>query len=84
MTSLSARRMDLETQLKEFLGDNYTLERELGGGGMSRVFAATDTALGRKVVGLGNSIAPLGVWGASRRDGLVGGSHAVRFPRGAR
>lgn len=42
--------MDLETQLKEFLGDNYTLEREFGGGGMSRVFVATDTALGRKVL----------------------------------
>src|SRR5687767_5834444 len=42
--------MDLETKLQESLGDNYTLERELGGGGMSRVFVATDTALGRKVV----------------------------------
>lgn len=42
--------MDLETLLKESLGDNYALERELGGGGMSRVFVATDTTLGRKVV----------------------------------
>ena len=28
----------------------YALERELGGGGMSRVYVATDTALGRRVV----------------------------------
>ncbi|HVT38295.1 MAG TPA: protein kinase [Gemmatimonadaceae bacterium] len=28
----------------------YTLERELGGGGMSRVFVAEETTLGRKVV----------------------------------
>ena len=32
------------------LGATYALERELGGGGMSRVFIATETALGRKVV----------------------------------
>jgi serine/threonine-protein kinase len=32
------------------VGTTYTLERELGGGGMSRVFVATETALGRKVV----------------------------------
>jgi eukaryotic-like serine/threonine-protein kinase len=32
------------------LGDAYTIERELGGGGMSRVFVATDRALERKVV----------------------------------
>ncbi|MGZ6660991.1 MAG: protein kinase domain-containing protein [Solirubrobacteraceae bacterium] len=32
------------------MGDNYTIERELGGGGMSRVFVAEETSLGRKVV----------------------------------
>ena len=42
--------MDLRDQLQATLGGTYTLERELGGGGMSRVFAATETALGRKVV----------------------------------
>lgn len=31
------------------LGASYTLERELGGGGMSRVFLAHETALGRRV-----------------------------------
>ena len=42
--------MDLETQLQASLGNHYRLERELGGGGMARVFLATDTGLGRKVV----------------------------------
>jgi eukaryotic-like serine/threonine-protein kinase len=32
------------------LGAAYTLDRELGGGGMSRVFSAQETALGRTVV----------------------------------
>jgi serine/threonine-protein kinase len=41
---------DLRTQLQDALGDAYTVERELGGGGMSRVFAAVETALGRRVV----------------------------------
>jgi len=42
--------MDLRDELQSALGSTYTLDRELGGGGMSRVFAATETALGRKVV----------------------------------
>jgi tRNA A-37 threonylcarbamoyl transferase component Bud32/tetratricopeptide (TPR) repeat protein len=42
--------MELRDRLQQALGSTYTVERELGGGGMSRVFAATDTALGRKVV----------------------------------
>ena len=42
--------MDLRDQLQTTLGSSYTLERELGGGGMSRVFLATETALERKVV----------------------------------
>src|SRR5687768_7831328 len=42
--------MDVREQLQKTLGDAYTLERELGGGGMSRVFVATEAALGRRVV----------------------------------
>jgi serine/threonine-protein kinase len=41
--------MDLRERLQAALGDTYTLERELGGGGMSRVFVARDTRLGRRV-----------------------------------
>jgi serine/threonine protein kinase len=41
---------DLRTQLQSTFGDAYTIERELGGGGMSRVFVATEHALGRTVV----------------------------------
>jgi serine/threonine-protein kinase len=39
-----------EERLKFALSDAYELERELGGGGMSRVFVATETSLGRKIV----------------------------------
>jgi serine/threonine-protein kinase len=41
---------DLRAQLQSSLGDSYKIERELGGGGMSRVFVATERALGRTVV----------------------------------
>ena len=41
---------DLRDQLQTSLGPGYILGRELGGGGMSRVFVAEDTSLGRKVV----------------------------------
>jgi len=37
-------------ELERSLGAAYRIERELGGGGMSRVFLATETALGREVV----------------------------------
>ncbi|MDP9176402.1 MAG: protein kinase [Gemmatimonadota bacterium] len=40
----------MRDQLQETLGSAYTLEHELGGGGMSRVFVANDTTLDRKVV----------------------------------
>ena len=40
----------MREQLQETLGTAYTLDRELGGGGMSRVFLAEETALGRQVV----------------------------------
>jgi serine/threonine-protein kinase len=36
--------------LQAALGDRYRLERELGGGGMSRVYLAEEVALGRRVV----------------------------------
>ncbi|MEO5904354.1 MAG: serine/threonine-protein kinase [Gemmatimonadaceae bacterium] len=39
-----------EERLRKFLSHAYDIERELGGGGMSRVFVATDRSLGRKVV----------------------------------
>ena len=42
--------MSLREQLQTTLGAAYTIERELGGGGMSRVILAEDTSLGRKVV----------------------------------
>jgi eukaryotic-like serine/threonine-protein kinase len=41
---------DLKDYLHETLSDAYTIERELGGGGMSRVFLAEDRTLGRRVV----------------------------------
>jgi serine/threonine protein kinase len=41
---------DLRDQLQATLSGSYTLERELAGGGMSRVFVAEETAFGRKVV----------------------------------
>jgi len=42
--------MDLRDQLQSTLGSAYSVERELGGGGMSRVFLAEEVSLGRKVV----------------------------------
>ncbi|MGQ0647750.1 MAG: protein kinase domain-containing protein [Gemmatimonadaceae bacterium] len=37
-------------ELQELIGDAYEIERELGGGGMSHVFLATERSLGRRVV----------------------------------
>jgi serine/threonine protein kinase/tetratricopeptide (TPR) repeat protein len=42
--------VDLRAQLQSTFGSAFTIERELTGGGMSRVFLADETALGRKVV----------------------------------
>ena len=41
---------DALERLTSALGDRYRIERELGGGGMSRVWLATETALDRQVV----------------------------------
>ena len=40
----------LRDELESAVGAAYSIERELEGGGMSRVFMASDRALGRKVV----------------------------------
>jgi len=41
---------DLRSRVQESLSGSYTIERELGGGGMSKVFVADEHKLGRKVV----------------------------------
>ncbi|MBI3790191.1 MAG: protein kinase [Gemmatimonadetes bacterium] len=41
---------DVEALLRAHLAEPFAIERELGGGGMARVFLATERALGRKVV----------------------------------
>src|SRR5438445_6549858 len=45
-----AGTVELRDRLQMTLGNAYSLERELPGGGMSRVFVAEETALGRRVV----------------------------------
>jgi len=42
--------LSLAEQIRETLGSSFTVERELGGGGMSRVFVAYDQTLERRVV----------------------------------
>jgi serine/threonine-protein kinase len=42
--------MELRERLQSALNNAYTIDSELGGGGMSRVFVATEIALGRRVV----------------------------------
>jgi len=41
---------DLQPRLQAALGDAYRIDRELGGGGMSRLFLATEASLHRQVV----------------------------------
>ena len=41
---------ELRERLEKSLGDTFAIERELGGGGMSRVFLARERALDRQVV----------------------------------
>lgn len=43
-------RLDLRERLQSHLGPHFPIERELGGGGMSRVFLARDSELGRPIV----------------------------------
>ena len=43
-------KTELQEYLQEGLGYAYAVERELGGGGMSRVFLAVERSLGRRVV----------------------------------
>ncbi len=59
----------LRDQIQASLGTAYTIHRELGGGGMSRVFLAEETALGRRVV--------IKVLSPERAEGLL----ADRFAR---
>jgi serine/threonine-protein kinase len=47
---MTAEAFDLRDRVQDALRHTYRLERELGGGGMSRVFVAQETALGRTVV----------------------------------
>ncbi|MEP7226149.1 MAG: hypothetical protein ABI785_02215 [Gemmatimonadales bacterium] len=42
--------VELRDRLQAGLGATYALEKELGGGGMSRVFTATERSLDRTVV----------------------------------
>lgn len=41
---------NLATRLQAALGPSFAIERELGGGGMSRVFLVADAALARRIV----------------------------------
>lgn len=41
---------ELKARLEQHLTNEYVVERELGGGGMARVFLALETALNRRVV----------------------------------
>jgi len=41
---------DIREQVQSSLGDTHTIERELGGGGMSRTFVSLERALSRRVV----------------------------------
>jgi serine/threonine-protein kinase len=50
MSTSSPLDSQLVGSLQDSLGAAYTIERELGGGGMSRVFLAEETRLGRRVV----------------------------------
>ncbi len=41
---------ELQDRLQNALGDAYQIEREIGGGGMSRLFLASEASLNRQVV----------------------------------
>ena len=48
-TVVTPEPINFRERLQATLGSAYAIERELGGGGMSRVFVAEELALGRKV-----------------------------------
>ena len=50
MQHSSAEGAELERRLAAHLGTGYAIQRELGGGGMSRTWIAEDTQLNRRVV----------------------------------
>src|SRR5207302_1904125 len=50
LRTLSFSVLDLRDRLQSALGPAYRLHKELGGGGMSRVFLAEEVRLGRQVV----------------------------------
>ena len=68
---------DLVASLQTSLGPAYAITRELGGGGMSRVFVATETALGRQVV-----VKVLPSETATRPESTNQECRAVSFPEG--
>ncbi|MGI8498612.1 MAG: protein kinase domain-containing protein [Gemmatimonadaceae bacterium] len=47
---MSPSSADFVAELRSVVGDAYTIEREIPGGGMSRLFLATERSLGRAVV----------------------------------
>jgi serine/threonine-protein kinase len=88
-------RDPLRDQLQATLGTTYSLTRELGGGGMSRVYVAREEALGRDVVvkvlapelaqGLSaerfaREIRLARAAGAAHRAGARGGRHGRGLP----
>src|SRR5439155_191732 len=50
LQTLSLGVIELHDRLQSALGAAYRLDKELGGGGMSRVFLAEEVRLGRQVV----------------------------------
>ena len=47
---MTSDKTTLEERLRATIGSQYNIDRELGGGGMARVFLATETRLNRRVV----------------------------------
>src|SRR2546422_949858 len=66
---------DLQARLQSALGDAYHVEKELGGGGMSRVFLATEASLHRQVV---IKLLPPEIGQRSERGALQAGDRARR------
>lgn len=61
----------LRHSLQTSLGSAYTITRELGGGGMARVFVARDETLGRDVVVKVLAPEPTQELSVDRRDVLL-------------